>query len=220
MGSIIASCNAIFFGKLENLNVPDFDDAFNYDYCVRNGIPFCLSTYRVQDINRIAQIARNSLHTPDLQYVEPQGYKKQSAIAKWIVDLEIPSLVARSEKMRNIANCLRSAILITRRVISIFKDSDQMHQVGKAIRGFSKDIASRAELADSLKVQREKIDAKLGKSDFTFSALNVVLCWVPFGGLGTVTAQLAVNRYIRTHSNWLLYLSDFNNDIESLEKIL
>lgn len=210
-----ASTNAIFSGKLPNLNVPDFEDVFNYDFCVRNDIPFCLSTYRMQDINRIAEIAKQSLNTPDFQNIEPQGHKKQSAIAKWIVDLEIPSLVSRSEKMRTSPTAYDQLFLSPEELIIIFKDSVQMLQVGKAIPNFSKALASRAELADSLKVHREKVDTKLGKSDFVFSALNVVLCWVPFGGLGTVPAQLAANHYIRTHSNWLLYLSEINKDIRN-----
>lgn len=210
------SVNAIFSGKLDNLNCPDFDDVFNYDFCVRNDIPFCISTHRVHEIDRIAEIANKSFNTPKLSDVEPQGHKKQSAIAKWIVDLEIPSLVARSEKMRKSPAAYNQLFLSPEELVLIFKESIQMRQLGNAIRSFADNIASRTELTDSLKVQREKIDIKLGKSDFIFSALNVVLCWVPFGGLATVPAQLAANHYIRTHSNWLFFLSDFNKGLRNI----
>jgi len=238
-----ASINAVFSRKLDGLSLPDFEDVFNYDFCARNAVPLCLSRRRKHDIGRIMGLATEALHTPNLAEGALQALDREAAVAEWVLDLEIPALIARSEKMREdifrdmphlvaergdgsvdvdfttlLAASKRSelqdSIFITPdELVLVFEDADQIREIAQVLRDLASRVSSRAEAVDEVKAMRESLDARLGKSDLIFAGLNVGLSWVPFSSLGTTPTQLAVNRYIKGQFNWMLFLSTTNKQI-------
>jgi hypothetical protein len=213
-----ASVNAVFSRELDGLNLPDFEDVINYDFCARKSVPFCISKRRTHDIGRIMILASEALHTPDLADATLKTPDRQAAVAQWVVDLEIPALTARSEKMRRdifrdmphlVAERadgsvdtdfttllaaskwseLQDSVFITPdELVLVFEAADQVREISQILRDLAGRVSSRAEVTDEVKAIRESLDARLGKTDLIFAGLNVGLSWVPFSSLGTTPA--------------------------------
>lgn len=243
-----ASINAVFSRKLDGLNLPDFEDVFNYDFCARNAVPFCISKRRTHDIGRIMDLATEALQTPNLAEGALQAPDREAAVAQWVVNLEIPALTARSEKMRvdifrdmplivaergdgsadvdfttllaasKWSELLDSIFITPDELALVFEGADQIREIAQVLRDLASRVSSRAEAADEVKAIRESLDARLGKSDLIFAGLNVGLSWVPFSSLGTTLTQLAVNRYIKKQLNWMLFLSTINKEIRKASR--
>jgi len=227
---------------LSSLNVPDFEDVFNYHYCTQQQLPFCISQRRAFDLDRIADIAHD-VYGMEPVAQQPTDHDKATQLANWVLDLEIPALMARSERMRRdifqktphlIArdghgsvdedftnllaastwSLLRESVFLTPdELVNIFSDEKGVRSITQHLRTLSATVASKAQATDAIKSVRDKIDGRLGKSDFVFTGINLAFCWVPFSSLATSPSQLAANHFIKEHSNWLLHLNSINRSI-------
>ena len=232
---------------LVSLNVPDFEDVLNYHYCTRQQLPFCISKRRAFDLDKITGIAREVYGTGSVAE-QPADHERATQLANWVLDLEIPALMARSERMRNDifrktphliardgrgnidedfttllaasmwSSLQESVFLSPEEMVAIFVDEDAVRSITQHLRSLSANVATKAQAADHIKSVREKVDARLGKSDLVFTGINMSFCWVPFSSLATSPSQLAVNHFIKQHSNWLLHLNSINKGIRESDK--
>lgn len=226
LDSLERTSNALFSGKLQGLNLPDFEDVFNYDYCAKKDIPFCISKRRTNDIGEIilksikafgapANTNNNSVDCPD----------NRASSAEWLIDLEIPALTVRNqERWQKLSpkapHLIEHLTFVSpKELCEIFENEKQ----SSSIRGFLLEVSSRikskAEMADTICTIKESLDTKLGNSDLVFAGLNVGLFWVPFSSLALTPAQLVTNRYIENQYQWLIFLSSTNRNIRNGESI-
>lgn len=233
--------------SLGSLNVPDFEDVLNYHYCTREQLPFCISQRRVFDLERIADIAHDVYGTASIAQ-QPTDHEKATQLANWILDLEIPALTAKSEKMRSVSfhttphliardghgsvdedfttllaasrwSALQDSVFLSpEELVTIFSDEDGVRSITQHLRALSAEVASKAQTADYIKSVRDEVDARLGKSDLVFTGINMSFCWVPFSSLATSPSQLAVNHFIKQHGNWLLHLNSINKSIRKSDE--
>ncbi|MBU1209441.1 MAG: hypothetical protein KKH04_21400 [Proteobacteria bacterium] len=233
---------------LRGLNVPDFEDTFNVNYCIQLGIPFCLSHRRAADIQKILSFARQAFGTKAEDYAEPPDQGARAAIAEWLIEIEIPALSVRNESMRkklmesgphlvakrgdgkvdqDFTNLLlaskwyelrQSTFLSPEELVMLLEDTEVLRVLRSRISSFSKGVSSKAHLADSVKMEHDELNAKIGNTDLVFAGINIGFCWVPFSSLGTTPAQKGINYYIKKHYNWLIFLNSLNKSIRERTK--
>jgi hypothetical protein len=233
---------------LNNLNLPDFEDTFNVNYCIRRGIPFCLSHQRAHDIERILTIAGDAFGANTAVLAEPDAQERRSAIAEWLIDIEIPALSLRNENMRkniiesgphliakrgngkidqDFTNLLlaskwyelqQSTFLSPEELVMLIENKNVLHTLRSKIRHFAEMISSKTHLADCVKMNYEELNAKIGNSGLVFAGVNVTFCWVPFASLVTTPAEKGLNYYIKKNYNWLIFLNSVNKSIREANK--
>ena len=230
--------------QLNGLNVPDFEDVMNFIFCMKNSIPFSISDRRRHDIAHIASLA-TSLESSGPATTPAIENQATARIAEWLVDVEMPALAARSEKMREdifktgphlVAvnsdgsvekdftklllashwyDLQQSLFISPEELVKLLQHADDLKMLRAKVRTFSESVASRAALADELKQYHDTLNSRLGKSDFVFAGINVGFTWVPFSSVATTPAQLGLNKYIKSSFNWLLFLNRINKIIRT-----
>lgn len=199
---------------LSRLNVPDYLDVFNYEYCVRQNVPFCISKRRAQDIGRIIAIANKVFSISSRPDNTQELDKTRTALAEWLFDIEIPALSVRNERMRRelfqnrphrvvtsssgvIEQDLTNLLLASKwytlqetwfispeELVEIFSNSKAIDAVRSKITLLAERVATRSELADAIKMEYEELDQKAGISDWVFTGVGLALDWVPLPGVG------------------------------------
>ena len=205
--------------ELSRLNVPDYLDVFNYEYCVRQNIPFCISKRRSQDMDRIISVANKVFN---IKPPEPaQGSEKiKTALAEWLFDIEIPALAIRNEKMKRKYRTLRETWFISpEELVEIFSDTKAIDTIRSKIALLAERVATRSELADAIKMEYEELNQRAGISDWVFTGVGLALDWVPLPGVGAVStlAEKGVNYLVQKNYGWLLFMNKLNKNLRENE---
>lgn len=242
----VEQTNAIL--DMPHLNVPDFADVFIYDHCFRNAIPFCISPRRAHDLTSITEIAGRYLDTGGTPFPDSTSTPTRNTIARWLIDIELPQLEVRSERHRKklresvpglvaysgdgSLNTDMTALLAASRLStldnSLFISPDELAELFSAkanisavreqIAKLAADVASEAQVRDHVAMARATLDRRIGISNWVFAAINVGLSWEPSSRVVTTPLQLITNYFIRQRANWLLYLTDTNENLRSRSK--
>lgn len=208
--------NAVFSSnsdELCRLNVPDYADVFNYEYCVRQNIPFCLSRQRAQDFDRIISTANKVFNLPPLPEPIERLEKTRTSLAEWFFDIEIPALSVRNETMKKKYHNFQEAWFISpEELVEIFSDTKNIDAIRSNIALLAERVATRSELADTIKMEYDELNERVGISDWVFTGLGLALDWVPIPGTGTAStiAQLGINKLVHKKYGWLLFMNSIN----------
>lgn len=70
-------------------------------------------------------------------------------------------------------------------------------------------------MADTIKMEYDELNERVGISDWVFTGLGLALDWVPIPGTGTATtfAQLGINKLVHKKYGWLLFMNKLNKKL-------
>ena len=199
--------------ELSRLNLPDYLDVFNYEYCVRQNVPFCISKRRSQDVDRIISIANKVFNIKPSSEPAQKSEKTRTALAEWLFDIEIPALTVRNEKMRHRYQTLQETWFISpEELVEIFSDTKAIDTIRSKITLLAERVATRSELADAIKMEYEELNQRVGISDWVFTGVGLALDWVPLPGIGAAATlvEKGVNYLVQKNYGWLLFMNRLN----------
>ncbi len=237
-----ASLSALTTPELYDLNVPDFQDVFYLDYCVRHGLPFAVSAQRLHNLPRIAALSAQALGTPCGSLGQSQT-RSPAGLASWLLEIEVPALEVRSARLREevllssppiiayraggrpdwdftalplAQSTLQTGFFISpAELVETFEARAQIAAIRRFLHEYADRCSTKAELADVLKASQASLALKLGRADAILTILDVCLSWVPFIAAGSATAKLLTNRWLKQHHQWRFFLAQINERVRS-----
>jgi hypothetical protein len=228
------SIDATFLGdsRLNSRNLKDafeynFEDVLDFDFCVRNRVPFCISPRLAPNIDQIAAIAHEVFAYGDEPTCIQDDVQGRRAIAQWLFELEVPALTVRNERMQRKLLGYRSSriaknelqqqwFISPEELVEILSDRG-IGEVREEVVSLAERVATRSELGDAIKEEHETLEKRIVLSNWTFQVINLALTWIPFSEVAAAPSQLGVNYLVRRKFEWLYSMIRLNKRIRNRE---
>lgn len=212
----------------------------NFLYCSRNEVPFRVSGESAPDV---LEVAVKCVQEGLLPSVSREDQSKQfNTILKWVFEVEVPALDARTErivdkiidahkqtceteeKKKHAEEFLRKqyynerVFISPEELLTLLADKKSLRALQEFLACVLSQNLTQAGIRDSIRKEWDKLLGRLEVSEWAFTGLNILTSPIPFSGAVTSVGQVGVNRYLKSRSNWLLTLNKFNKHFRQTTK--
>lgn len=208
----------------------------NLLYCSGNKLPLRLSIESAAEALEIGSLCiREGLIS---ETFEEGTFKSLNTILKWVFQVEVPALEARTAKtitkwvdsqkksicgttgeQKSSEEFLRSryyndrVLISPEELIELLSDKETLTVLQDFLVCAATHNLTEAETRDAVREEWDKMLGRLTISEWTFTGINIATSPLPFSGAATALGQLGVNKYLKKSSNWLLSLNEFNKKV-------